>query len=195
MTTNLSGRRPALVALLALSLGILAAALLGPSQTLAQTRRSSCAGITHARAVHGTHVCPQPSNTKKPKAHTRHTAKPHGHHTAAGKVTKGKRGAAAATAPALCEDASTPVRTADGSFSCDDGSEPACEDGATPTRSANGRSLVCALADEGESGSGTAECEEEDQSACAVGSGSDGGEPACEANGEASSEEACEAED
>jgi hypothetical protein len=44
---------------------------------------------------------------------------------------------------AVCEDESAPVRAGDGSYSCDDGSEPVCQDGAIPTFSKNGSTLIC----------------------------------------------------
>lgn len=44
---------------------------------------------------------------------------------------------------AVCEDESAPVRAGDGSYSCDDGSEPLCQDGAMPTFSNNGSTLIC----------------------------------------------------
>jgi hypothetical protein len=54
--------------------------------------------------------------------------------------------------PAICEDASRPTRGPSGSFSCDDGSEPACEDGSEPTPAANGTMLACPLSAQGGSG-------------------------------------------
>lgn len=49
-------------------------------------------------------------------------------------------------APALCEDASAPVRGPGGSFSCDDESEAECEEGGEPAPSSDGSTLVCPLA-------------------------------------------------
>ena len=46
---------------------------------------------------------------------------------------------------AVCEDGSRPLSVGEGSFSCDDGSEPACEDGTQPTLSSNRARPVCDL--------------------------------------------------
>jgi hypothetical protein len=47
-----------------------------------------------------------------------------------------------ATTPAICEDESAPLQVGDGSYSCEDGSEPECEDGSSPTLS-SASTLVC----------------------------------------------------
>jgi hypothetical protein len=47
-----------------------------------------------------------------------------------------------ATTPAICEDESTPLLLGDGSYPCEDGSEPECEDGSSPTLS-SASTLVC----------------------------------------------------
>jgi hypothetical protein len=44
---------------------------------------------------------------------------------------------------AECEDGSAPERAGDGSFACEDGSQPACTDGSTPRLSDDGSMLVC----------------------------------------------------
>jgi hypothetical protein len=44
---------------------------------------------------------------------------------------------------ALCEDETAPLRAGNGSYSCDDGSEPLCQDGAIPTVSRSGSTLIC----------------------------------------------------
>ena len=44
---------------------------------------------------------------------------------------------------AICEDGSVPIRAHDGSFSCDDGSEPGCENGSEPILSGDRSALVC----------------------------------------------------
>lgn len=53
--------------------------------------------------------------------------------------------------PALCEDASAPVRSPGGSYSCEDESEPECEDGSLPVPSSDGSMLLCNLAPDVES--------------------------------------------
>jgi hypothetical protein len=44
---------------------------------------------------------------------------------------------------AACEDGSTPNLAADGSFSCDDESEPSCENGSEPILSSDSSHLLC----------------------------------------------------
>jgi hypothetical protein len=61
---------------------------------------------------------------------------------------------------AACEDGSAPVRAADGSFSCDDESQPVCEDGSTPTLSSDGSTLLCAGEPSQSSGVAEAVCED-----------------------------------
>jgi hypothetical protein len=162
---------------LALALSAFVAALLGPAQTLAQAHKASCPSV-HAKAKHGAHACTQPSH--KPKRHAKHASKR--------KTRKKKHPASQATVPAYCEDGSAPLRAGDGSFSCDDGSEPECEDGAAPKASRNGKSLVCLVATEDEAGASEAECEEEGLS-CGTGS-----EQACEAPAGEESSPVCEGE-
>jgi hypothetical protein len=167
--------------LLALSLLALAIALVGPSETFAQTHRATCTS-SHAKARHATHNCPQSSHKAKTRPAVKHRAK------RSHRKTKTKRSAHGSKArsfvPAVCEDGNTPVLEAEGSFSCEDGSEPLCEDGATPTRSTNGKSLVCTVASESEATGGDAECEEEPEagegSACGI--ETEAGEQACEAS-------------
>jgi hypothetical protein len=182
MSANHRIRRLARPLALAISLGALALALLGPSQTLAQTHRTSCSS-THAKAKHTSHSCPQPSHkTKTRPAAKRHVKRSHTNTKGGSHGSKAK-----GFTPALCEDGSTPVLGAE-RFSCEDGSEPLCEDGATPTRSSNGKSLVCAAASEPEAPGGELECEGrevEEGSGCTV--GAEAGEQLCEAS-------ACEAE-
>lgn len=163
---------------LALTLSAFVVALLGPAQTLAQAHKASCSGAVHAKAKRGAHACAQSSHKPKTKHHAKHASKK--------KTHKKTHRASQATVPASCEDGSAPLRAGDGSFSCDDGSEPECEGGATPAASRNGKSLVCLVAAEDETGASEAECEEEGLG-CSF-------EQACEASGEDSSS-ACESED
>jgi hypothetical protein len=181
LTNRPSARRLALAVTLALSLSAFAVALFGPAQTLAEAHKASCPSTVHAKAKHGLHGCTQPSH--KTKRHAKHTSKK--------KARKRTHGASQATVPAHCEDGSAPVRAGDGSFACDDGSEPECEDGATPKASRSGKSLVCLVASEGAASTNEAECEEEDLSCSA---GSESGEQACEAPAGEDSSPACEGE-
>lgn len=167
----------------------LVAALLGPAQTLAQTRRAaSCPSSTaHAKTKRGAHACERSSH--KGKAHGRKHRSKH----ALAKAPQ--QGVPASLPAAYCEDGSSPVRASNGSFSCADGSEPACEDGVQPTRSSNGKSLVCAiLGGEGEeeAESGESECEEAGSSSCAQVPAPGSDEHSCEASAGESSSFLCE---
>ena len=174
--------------LLACAIGLVAA-LLGPAQTLAQTRRAvGCPSArAHAKTRRGTRACERPSH--KGKAHGRKHRSKH----ALAKAPQ--QGIPASLPSAYCEDGSPPARASGGSFSCADGSEPECEDGAEPTRSSNGRSLVCAIFEgegEEESESGESECEEVGSSFCAQIPASGSDEHSCEASAGESSSFLCE---
>ncbi len=162
-------------------LAVLVAALIGPAQTLAQTHKPSC---SHARAKHGARACSQASHKNK----TRHSRKHRGKHTLAN--TPGE--AAPAVEAASCEDGSAPVKEANSSFSCADGSEPECEDGANPTRSHNGKSLLCPVIAEPESEAGETECEEGLSALCSTEPLPGTKEKTCEASSSTSSSFVCE---
>ncbi len=176
-----STRRLASTLTLVVFLAVLVAALLGPAQTLAQTRKPSC---SHAKPKHGAHACVQASR----KGKARHASKHRGKHTLA--TTPGE--AAPAVEPASCEDGSTPVKEANGSFSCADGSEPACEDGASPTRSHNGKSLLCPVIAEPEAEAGEGECEEGLSALCSTEPLPGSKEQTCEVSSSTSSSFICE---
>jgi hypothetical protein len=174
---------------LALSLLALVVILLGPAQTLAQTRKS-CSTSGESKTKHPAHACSQSSRRGKKK---HHSSKHHTKRVAAKKTSKASAPAAALVEPARCEGGQTPVRTANGTFSCSDGSEPECEDGATPIASRKGTRLVCPVSTEAEaeaeSGSSAVECEEEGLACSTV-----TGEQACETSGGDSSSFSCEAD-
>jgi hypothetical protein len=172
---------------LAVSLAVLAAALLGPSQTLAQARKLTCVSATaHTRAKHDAHGCVR--SLHKHKAH--HPTGRHAKHA----LTKAPGEVTPATTPAACEDGSAPIPAGDGSFSCGDGSEPECEDGSAPTRSADGNSLVCLLLSEDEAEAGEAECEEGLGNECGLAPVPDADEQSCATTASSSSNFLCEAE-
>jgi hypothetical protein len=173
---------------LAISTIVLLAALLGPAQTLAQTRKLTCSGAAaHPRSKHTSHACPaRPSHKRK----ARHASGRHGKHP----LGNGDAGTTIALVPATCEDGSTPVQVSGGSLSCSDGSVPACEDGSTPTRSAKGAGLLCAVPIEGGSEAGEGECEEELEAACAGEPPSGTGEQTCTTSSSSSTSFVCEAE-
>ncbi len=170
---------------LTLSLLALVVTLLGPAQTLAQTRKPCSTG--QSKTKHAGRACSQASRQGKKK---HHSSRHHGKHAPAEKTSQTGAPAAASVEPALCEGGQTPVRAANRTFSCSDGSQPECEDGATPTASRKGNSLVCVVPSEPESSSSAAECEEEEL-AC----GTVAGEQACESAGGDSSSFSCETED
>ncbi len=181
-------RRLTLAATLVLSLGVLVAALVGPAQTLAQTRETGCSTSTaRAKAKRTTRACTQSSRKSKSRSHGKHALE---------KTSKRGSDRPAAVA-ALCEDGGIPTRGADGGFSCADGSEPTCESGAAPRTSRNGKSLICPIIGEseagaGESGAGEAECEEEGLECTGIGSAPS--EQSCEASASEGASSACEAE-
>jgi len=162
-------------------LAVLVAALLGPAQTLAQTRKLSC---SHAKSKHGARACVQTSR----KGKARHSSKHRRKHT----PTTTPGAAAPAVEPASCEDGSAPVKEANGSFSCADGSEPECEDGASPTLAHNDKSLLCPVIAEPESESGEAECEEGLSALCSTEALPNSKEEACEVSSSTSSSFICE---
>jgi hypothetical protein len=177
---NTSTRRFASTVTFAVFLAVLVAALLGPSQTLAQTHKIAC---SHARAKRRTHVCTQLSR----KGKTRHASRHPGKHS----LAQGPSETVPALTAASCEDGSAPARESNGSFSCADGSEPECENGATPARSGNGKSLLCPVIGEDESES-EAECEEGLAAVCAQGTLPGSDEQACEVSSSADSSFICE---
>jgi hypothetical protein len=169
LPTPTSTRRLSSPLTLVVFLAVLVAALLGPAQTLAQTRKPSCS--SHAKARHGAHACVQSSH-KASKRHTKKRRK---------QTLANVPGEAVPTVePASCEDGSAPVQEANGSFSCADGSEPECEDGASPTRSHDGESLLCPVITEPEAESGETECEEGLSALCSAEPIPDTREHSCE---------------
>lgn len=192
-STSSPAPRPASLLTVALALAAFAAALLAPAQTLAHAHRSRCPHA-HATSKCGAPACKQSSRKRK------------GHHT--GKCATRRASAPRAGAPldarsrakkrhsspsqplaeAQCANSSPPVSSGEGSFTCEDGSEPQCEDGAIPTPRSS--LLVCPVIFEEESSSGEAECEEEET--CA-GASTPAGAPCEEASDEGSSSQ-CEAE-
>jgi hypothetical protein len=177
--------------MIALALGVLAAALLGPAQTLAQTHKATC----HASHTKTAHACAQSKGKHKPRHASKTTTK---HKPAKTKKTKKGSAKPVILVPALCEDGSQPTRVASNSFSCEDGSEPSCEGGATPTTSHNGKTLLCPASGEHEASGaeteGEGECEEEEALSCNPVSESGSGEKVCETSPSAGSSFACEGE-
>jgi hypothetical protein len=154
MTSKANAHRIAATAALLLSLGVFAAALLGPAETFAQTHRSACV-VSRNRA--DSHACGQKSHSKA-KKRRKHHAKLHGGASSGKSATAGS----AASVPARCENGHAPTLGAEEIFSCEDGSQPECQDGATPTLSPGGSALVCPLLGEEKAAGEAAECEQEE---------------------------------
>lgn len=151
--------RIARIAGLALALAILAMASIagGASASGTIARRGSCpAGEKHARhAVRASHCVKRTVRRARPvsRQHSRPVRKGAHHPTAA------------VPTPALCEDASAPVR-AGGEFACQDGSEPGCEDGSEPTASSAGGVPLCPAAQGPPPGPPAEPCEAEGAAEC-----------------------------
>jgi hypothetical protein len=162
MHAYISTRRLARTLALLVSIGALVAALAGASQTLAQTRgRAAChVSSRHAKARRHPHVCTTRSHKRHHK-HARGSLK-----RRAARHAKGRRSHAAVKA--RCENGSAPTLLGEGSFSCDDGSQPECDNGATPTPGAN-QVLLCPVLGESEAAAGEPTCEEleEEEAGCA----------------------------
>ncbi len=187
----------ALVLVLALAITLLAM-LLAPAGTLAKTRKGACQARS---AAHAARAKPRRSGcaTRGGKATRGKQGRRHaGRHAA--KTHRKTAPTEALLTPALCEDQSSPVRASDGSFSCDDGSEPGCEGESSPVRS--GSMLECAVSagsPEPACGEETAEsfcytgAVESEEPVCEDGSApatSSGGPPACDDGSEPHCEDA-----
>lgn len=184
--TSRPSARLATALTLALSLLALVVTLLGPAQTLAQTRKTCSTTAGPSKTKHVARRCSRSSRRGKKKHHSsRHHAKL----APAKKTSQTSAPGAAAVEPARCEGGQVPVHAANGSFSCSDGSEPECENGATPIASRKGNSLVCPVSNEGESRLSAVECEEEELACNTL-----AGEQPCETSGGDSSSSSCEAD-
>jgi hypothetical protein len=138
---GIAGRRLAIVLSAALAVAALALLLSRPPATLGQGARAGCSSST-VHPKRGVRVCA----TRGHKTHARSKAKKHHikHAVAKKKAKRRSAGPSAIPAqpPATCEDAAMPIHGSDGSYSCEDGSEPECEDGSSPTLS-SASTLVC----------------------------------------------------
>jgi hypothetical protein len=181
-------RRPAPALAFAVSLAVLAVALVAPSQVLARAHKASCRPLsTHLR--HHASGCAKAGH--RAKAHTRQGAK---RHRAAPAVStskatvrtslrtrvSGTAPAGAPLVPATCEDGGAPQRVGDEIFECEDGSEPRCETGSSLTLSSDGATLLCAPGAQTVPSSGEGTCEPASSPGCGSPSVEDGGEPTSE---------------
>ena len=167
---------------------MLVVALIKPSQTLAQTRKATCtSSAAGGKPKRSTPACVLSRHKRKSKHHD--TSKHHAKHG----LTRLPKGIGSPPVEAFCEDGSAPVRAHDGSFSCEDGSEPLCEDGATPVRSKDGTRLLCPVFTEEEASAAEAECEEAESATCEASSVT--GQEPCEASANGSTGALCEGED
>jgi hypothetical protein len=189
LTRSPVARRLTIVLPLALALAALATLLWRPAPTLGQGARAACASPTTASG----RACA----ARKHRAHVRSKAKRHHTRHAVAKNKKKAKHKPAATAPpapastqpqASCEDAGAPVRAADGSYSCVDGSEPACADGSEPKVSSGHPALVCPVVPSAGTEWSEAICEDGSSPLPASGGGfacEDGSEAECEDGSEA----------
>lgn len=150
-------------------------------------RHGSTPGCDKAKTRTSTVAKGKTKNKTNAKART---GKGHKHGTrtrrSAGKHAAKPGATVVLLAPATCEDETTPTRAADGSYLCEDGSEPACEDGASPIRPSGSGQPMCRLSP-GQSAEGQeAQCEGESGECTTV-------EWTCEDEQEASSSEASSA--
>ena len=155
--------RPA-IAWLAILLALLLAAALSAAASARSSHghRASCTTTRHARRA------------------VRHCSRHHAHKVAHKPKKQAKPAAPAPKlTPASCEDGSAPVRSADGSYTCQDGSEPACEDGSEPIRPATSSAPLCRVPRE------EAECTLEAGGDCGI-------ELACEDAEEVAGPQGCE---
>jgi hypothetical protein len=181
-------RRPAPALAFAVSLAVLALALVAPSQGLARAHKASCRLVsTHLK--HHASGCTKAGH--RAKGHGRRAAK---RHLAAPAVTTSKASvraslrtrvsgtapAGAPLVPATCEDGSAPQRVGDEIFECEDGSEPRCDTGSSLTLSSDGATLLCAPGSQTVPSSGEGTCEPASSPGCGSPPVEDGGEPACE---------------
>jgi hypothetical protein len=158
---------------LILALALLLSLLALPARTLAEGHRTACSARTakHAKGRTGHPACATHKN--KGAHHANSKRKPAKH---AAKSHPKTKPAPPLLTPALCEDETAPTRATDGSFSCDDGSEPSCEGEATPIRS--GHSLKCPV-EPAETETETA-CEGNSPESFCYTSSVSSNEPACE---------------
>jgi len=182
------------IVVLALCAAAAMALLALPGRSSAQVRNAPCAGAGTVDPPRAPHACVRSAHASKGRAHAQPTARGrHPRHTAANRRAAKRRRAhgpakkrarpstPVSLIPAICEDASRPLSTGGGRFSCDDESEPSCEDGSPPTPSRDGTRLECKVS--ARAGASEASCEDgsapvpagEGQPSC-----DDESEPACE---------------
>lgn len=161
------------------ALAILACLLVlaSPAVALARTSRShrtaACAGAARSSSRHAKRGAASRCAKTKTKAGRSKAVKGpktrSGAHRGSAREHAKKPGATVVfLTPATCEDESQPTRSADGSYSCEDGSEPACEDGSAPVRLTAGGAPMCRLEPEAGSEAEPAECEGESSQCTSV---------------------------
>lgn len=130
---------------LVLALTVAAMVLVAPAGAPARgaiARRGACPAATkHAKHTLKAGHC----TTRRSNRHAKPVSRQPAKHPRAVKKGTHRAPSVAAQTPALCEDASAPVRSG-GEFGCQDGSEPSCEDGSEPTAAAGSGAPVCLLA-------------------------------------------------
>lgn len=155
------GRTPALIAFLAV-LGLLMLLPAAAPARVARAHGTACSSTGRPSGRRARHAASKRRCAKRKAGkggsgtHRQSTKKP-SHKPAAPAV---------APTPAGCEDGTLPDRTASGSFSCQDGSEPACEDGSTPTRAARSGTPMCPVEKEPGAQAEQLECAQEASGEC-----------------------------
>lgn len=181
LTSSSTARGPIVLLTAALLLAALASSLLRPAPSWAQGSSAACV----SRAAHPAardRVCTARKHNSHAKAKAkRHHAK---HVVAKNKKSKRKSGvhasATPAPTPAVCEDASSPMRESEGFYACADGSEPICTNGSEPVAASKGSGPVCPTAPSATFEWDEASCEDGSAPSGASYACEDGSQPECE---------------
>ena len=182
MTGSSIPRRSITLLFAMLLLATVLALLVRSAPSSAQGSPAHCASRAAART--GAHA--RGCAARKHKSHAKGKAKRH--HTKPINKKKFQHNPAAHTPatpapqPAVCEDASTPVRESEGSYACADGSEPICGNGSEPALASKGPGPVCPTAAKPVVEFSEASCADGSAPAGASGGYScdDGSQPVCE---------------
>jgi hypothetical protein len=184
LTGNSLPRRPIalLCATLTLTLAIAGVLLVRTAPSLAHGSKAGCASRAARTAAHARGCA-----TRRHRSRAKGKARQH-HAKHSNRQSQSQRSAAAnvpgapARPPAVCEDASAPVRESEGSYSCSDGAEPVCANGAEPVAASKGSGAVCPPASKPVIEFSDASCDDGSPPAGAAGGYTcdDGSQPVCE---------------
>jgi hypothetical protein len=182
LTANSIPRRPIALPCAILTLAVIAALLVRAAPSSGQGSQAACA----SRAAHtGVHArgCATRGHRSHAKGKARHhQAKRSKKRSQSERIPAARAPSTPASPPAVCEDASTPFRESEGSYSCADGSEPICADGSEPVAASGGSGAVCPPATTPVLEFSEASCDDGSPPAGADGGYTceDGSQPACE---------------